>query len=92
MQRMFSLATDNGVLSKLPGRRPVMRCSFYADDVALFMNPSRQDTEMINLVLNFFGTVTGLVTNTCKSLALPIRCGALDLQHIMQPLGIPLKD
>ena len=37
LQRIMNLATENGLLSKLPGRRQVMRCSLYADDVVLFM-------------------------------------------------------
>lgn len=90
LQRMMNMATSEGVLSKLPGRRAVLRCSFYADDVALFINPLSRDAQMIKLILTLFGQVTGLVTNLSESVALPIRCQGHDLQHIMRPLGIPL--
>ena len=42
LQRIMNLATEAGLLAKLPGRRHIMRCSFYADDVALFMTPDRK--------------------------------------------------
>ena len=35
---------------------------------------------MIKLLLDCFALVSGLHTNSAKSLALPIRCAALDLQ------------
>ncbi|KAE8817415.1 hypothetical protein D1007_04833 [Hordeum vulgare] len=87
----MSIATDQGELSKLPGRRRATRCSFYADDVALFMNPSEHDARMISLILNCFGSATGLFTNAAKSSALPIRCGNLDLTRIMSHLNFPIK-
>ena len=55
------------------------------------MTPSAADASMIKMLLSFFGNATGLHTNTLKSAAMPIRCGNLDLSHILQPLGIPVK-
>ncbi|KAE8806743.1 reverse transcriptase [Hordeum vulgare] len=91
LQRMMSIATDQGELSKLPGRRRATCSSFYVDDVALFMNPSKHDARMISLILNCFGSATGLFTNAAKSSALPIRCGNLDLTRIMSHLNFPIK-
>lgn len=87
----MNLATESGLLAKLPGRRQVMRCSFYADDVALFMTPSASDASMIKLLLNFFGNATSLHTNVQKISALPIICGNMDHNGLLQPLGIPVK-
>lgn len=90
---MLNLATECGMLSKLPGRRPVLRPSFYADDVALFINPTRRDITMIKLLLSFFSEVTKLVTNLAKSSALPIRCAGLDLDcHCMREELQPIMD
>jgi hypothetical protein len=47
---------------------------------------------MIKLILNLFADVTGLVTNLSKSHALPIRYGGFDLDHILRPLNISVKD
>lgn len=91
LQRMMNLATTCGVLTKLPGRRPMMRCSFYADDVAMFMNPKESDATMIQMLLKCFAQASGLPVNARKSSALPIRCGLLNLDSILAPLGIPRK-
>jgi hypothetical protein len=90
-QRLLDLATSEGVLSKLPGRRTIIRASLYADDVALFINPSRRDAAMVRLVLDTFAGVTGLSTNLSKSSALPIRCGGFNLEEILQPLNVSVK-
>jgi mannosylglycoprotein endo-beta-mannosidase len=92
LQRILDLATAEGGLSKLPGRCTLVRTSVYADDVALFIRPLRRDATMIRLILNLFVDVTGLVTNLSKSHALPIRCGGFDLDHILRPLNISVKD
>jgi mannosylglycoprotein endo-beta-mannosidase len=91
LQRILDLATNAGALSKLPGRRAVIRASLYADDVAIFINPSRRDATTIKYVLALFADVTGLSTNLSKSSALPIRCGGLNLEDILQPLNITVK-
>jgi hypothetical protein len=90
-QRLLDLATSEGVLSKLPGRRTIIRASLYADDVALFINPSRRDAAMVRLVLDTFAGVTGLSTNLSKSSALPIHCGGFNLEEILQPLNVSVK-
>lgn len=92
LHRILDLATSQGVLSKLPGRKPITRAFLYADDVALFINPSRRDADFIKIALQCFGETTGLVTNTAKSSALPIRCHGYDVNHILDPLNFAIKD
>ena len=82
LQRVLEMDTSEGVLSKLPGKKSIILASFYADDVALFINPSRTDALIIRLILTCFGNITGLVTNRDKSSAMPIRCQGLDINHI----------
>ncbi|KAE8798087.1 hypothetical protein D1007_26701 [Hordeum vulgare] len=91
LQQLFDLATEAGVLSKLPGRRKIRRCSFYADDMALFMNPKESDARMVKRVLDCFGAATGLRINSAKSSAFPIRCAGLDLSIVLAPLSIMVK-
>jgi mannosylglycoprotein endo-beta-mannosidase len=92
LQRILDLATEEGALSKLPGRRTLIRTSVYADDVALFMNPTRRDATLIKHVLNTFADVTGLATNLSKSSAMPIRCTGINLDEVLQPLNITIKN
>jgi hypothetical protein len=91
LHRILELATDKGILSKLPGRKPVVRASLYADDVVIFINPYRRDATFIHLALQCFGQVTGLITNPSKSSAMPIRCNGLNMNYILQPLNIEIK-
>jgi hypothetical protein len=83
LQRILDLATTEGTLSKLPGQRVVIRASLYADDVAIFINPTQRDAGMIKQVLDAFAKVSGLETNFNKSLAMLIRCEGLNLNDIL---------
>ena len=47
---------------------------------------------MIKLILACFAQATGLHVNATKSSALAIRCGSLNLDDILAPLGIPRKN
>jgi mannosylglycoprotein endo-beta-mannosidase len=91
LHRILDLATSQGMLSKLPGRMPTIRASLYADDVAIFISPSRRDANFISMALHCFGEVSGLVTNPTKSSAMPIRCNGMDLNYILQPLNFAIK-
>ena len=46
---------------------------------------------MVKNILDAFGRVSGLITNTEKSEVYPIRCEGLDLQHIMEAFQCPIK-
>jgi hypothetical protein len=71
---MLDLATKEGMLSKLPGRKQTVRASLYVDDVVLFIKPSQHDINFVKFALHAFGDVTKLITNPSKSSALLIRC------------------
>jgi hypothetical protein len=71
-------------------RRPhawVSFTSLEADDAAVFVAPIKSDIANLAAILQNFGEVTGLCTNFLKSSMVPIRCGNLDLEDILE--GIP---
>jgi hypothetical protein len=43
LHRLLEIATNTGIISKLKGKHCTLRASFYADDVALFINPTQHD-------------------------------------------------
>jgi hypothetical protein len=56
----------------------------YADDVAIFLNPDKEEIRATNDILDVFGTVSGLITNKEKSMVYPIQCFGIDVQEILQ--------
>lgn len=89
LQRLISLAVEEGIMSKLRGRIPQLRSSLFADDVALFVNPVREELAALRSILSTFGDVTGLKINFQKSNILPIRCDGMQIDEIVQPWGLP---
>jgi hypothetical protein len=69
----------------LPLNTTNLRTSLYADDVAIFINPSRDEIVAVKDILHAFGCASGLVTNLEKSSIHPIRCEDIDLDHVLQP-------
>jgi hypothetical protein len=64
-----------------------MRTSLYADDAVIFMSPKKYDMEMLSLILQNFGEVTGLVTNVHKSMVVPIRFSEINIADVLH--GFP---
>jgi hypothetical protein len=60
----------------------------YADDVALFINPSQEDILGTRTVLEAFGSATGLITNLTKSSVTPICCNNIDLHGLLNGMGV----
>jgi hypothetical protein len=86
LHRLFDLATVAGLLSPLRGRKARLRCSLYADDAAVFLNPVRAEMAHVHAILQNFGAVSGLHVNLAKSTVYGIRCQDLDLADIVAPL------
>jgi hypothetical protein len=80
-------ATRIGLLNKLRGRGIMLRTSLYADDAAVFVAPFKVDIQNLAAILHSFREVNGLCTNFSKRQVLPIRCGDIDLEDVLQ--GIP---
>jgi mannosylglycoprotein endo-beta-mannosidase len=87
ISQILEKATHLGLLHKLRGRGVILRTSIYADDAAVFVAPIKSDIANLAAILQNFGEVTGLCTNFGKSSVVPIRCGNLDLEDILE--GIP---
>jgi hypothetical protein len=56
----------------LPLASTKLRTLLYADDAAIFLNPSREEIQAVKDILDTFGQITGLVTNFEKSSIHPI--------------------
>jgi hypothetical protein len=58
----------------------------YADDVAMFLQPHRNELLLITEILRNFGAASGLVTNIRKSSVTPIRYQEQDLEVVHNTL------
>jgi mannosylglycoprotein endo-beta-mannosidase len=81
---ILETATANGILSPLRGRHTKLRLSLYADDAIIFINPVHDEVNALFGVLERFHSVTGLKLNLSKCTVAPIRCGNLNLDHILR--------
>lgn len=91
LQRCFNLATQNGLLTPLQHRAAKIRVSFYADDAAIFLNPVKEEVNIVQQILTEFGEATGLVTNLNKSVVFPISCLGVQLQDVMEAFPCEIK-
>ena len=55
----------------------------YADNVAIFINPSKNDLKAIKIIMQAFGNSLGLHINHQKSSIHPIRCEEIDLEQVL---------
>lgn len=76
-----------GLLHKIRGRGTIFQTSLYADDATVFVAPLKQDVQNLGRILQGFSEVTGLQTNFHKSSVVPIRCGHLDLDDILEGMS-----
>lgn len=80
LNRIFEIATEDGMLTPLKGCQARLRLSLYADDVVIFTNPKRED---ISCIMQAFGDAIGLRINMTKSIVAPIRCMGLDMDDVL---------
>lgn len=69
-----------------------MRISLYADDAAIFLNPVKEEVQVVADILELFGKVSGLVTNRSKCAMFPIQCDELDLNDVMAAFQCPIQN
>jgi hypothetical protein len=74
LNALFKEADARGLLSPL--RVPAIRhrVSLYADDLVIFMLPTKSDEAMLQAILEAFAGTSGLHTNISKCQITPIRC------------------
>jgi hypothetical protein len=57
-----------------------------------FINPIKEDLQVVSQILDTFGQASGLIINRGKCAAYPIRCDDLDFAEIMEDFNCPIKD
>jgi hypothetical protein len=69
------------------------RLSLFADDVVMFIKPTREEATTALQLVGTFGVASGLRCNLAKSSASPspIRCTEQELLDTMQVLDCPVK-
>lgn len=55
LEQLLAKATDQGLLHRLQGNATCMRTSLYADDVAIFVVPIKEDIVQLSNILKDFG-------------------------------------
>jgi len=75
----------------MPFREFTLRISLYANDEAVFVNPLKEDAEVLKEVFAAFGEASGLCKNLDKSGEYPIRCEAINLDTVLQSLPCQVK-
>jgi hypothetical protein len=84
LQYVLKSATDRGLLSPLRDRTAQIRLSLYADDAGVFINPIKQEVDLIIDIMRHFSDATSLRINVNKSTVAPIRCSQLNLDEVLQ--------
>jgi hypothetical protein len=84
LNQILDGATRHGLLHNLRGRGTILRTSLYADDAVVFVAPLKEDINNLTTIFECFGEVTGICTNFQKSSVVPIRCGDVDLDSILE--------
>ncbi|CAN6246948.1 unnamed protein product [Urochloa humidicola] len=92
LQKLFELATEDGLLSPINDRAAKFRTSLYADDAAIFLNPVKEEVQTVSQILQLFGEASGLVTNMNKSAVYPIRCENINVQEVMEGFQCQIKE
>jgi hypothetical protein len=69
---MIEKAVAEGLFSALATSGPRHRTSMYADDVVIFLRPTKPDLHICSAIVPDFGVASGLRTNQAKCSLLPI--------------------
>jgi hypothetical protein len=86
----FTWQTEDGLLTPINNRAATLRCSLYADDAALFVNPVKEEVKVVADLLNIFGKASGLMINQDKCAVHPVRCeGGLGSSGRHAALSLP---
>jgi hypothetical protein len=72
LQRMFDVAVRDGLLTPSGGRVSKLRASLYADDAAVFLNPIKEEVQVVADILQMFRQASGLHINHSKCAVFPI--------------------
>jgi hypothetical protein len=73
LHRIIEAAAQQGILQLVLPRAANLRCSFYADNAAIFAEPNTTELDHLHRILHFFGECSGLKVNISKTEIFPIR-------------------
>lgn len=82
LHQLFARAQQEGLIQKLSNGCDTFRMSLYADDAAVFVNPSTGDLQITDCILEIFANASGLVTNMQKTEYYPIRCDGMNMDFL----------
>lgn len=91
LQALLALAEQESALEPINHNAAKIRVSLYADDAIVFLNPVKEDVQLVLEIFEVFGQASGLNINLDKSAVYPIRCENLNLEDILQPLNCQVK-
>jgi hypothetical protein len=60
---LFKKVQEGGLMQQLCPKCDACRVSLYADNAALFINPTKQEVDTTDFILTMFAEASGLVTN-----------------------------
>jgi hypothetical protein len=83
LHMLFRLAQEIGTLAFLHKNYENFRMSLYADNVALFINPTTQNFVTTKHIRHLFGEASGSVTNLEKTKLFPIRCDNINMEEVL---------
>lgn len=83
LQRLFQIATSEGLLSPRHTRVAGLRVSLYVDDAAVFVKPNKEEVGVVAQILDIFRQASGLIINRAKCAVYPIRCENVDLTEVI---------
>jgi hypothetical protein len=78
------MVAQKGVLKPVLPKTAHLRCSLYADDAAIFADPSAMELERLYKTLTFFGECSGLKINIAKTKIFPIRLHDQVVSQLLQ--------
>lgn len=92
LHKLFIKASEDGVLRPMQPAEIKYQCSFYADDVILFIRPTRNEATVVRTILEIFGQASRLHTNLAKCSITPIFSGKDTLPDIVNILGCQMQE
>jgi hypothetical protein len=84
LHRLFQKVQEVGLMPKLSNSCHKFRDFLYADDAAIFIQPSSHELQLTQSILQTFVEASGLITNISKTEVFPIQCDNLDLSFLLQ--------
>lgn len=91
LHRLFLKALADGMLRRMRPSEVKFQCSFYADYVILFIQPTTQEARAVKETLSIFGAASGLHTNLTKCSITPIYGGEENIDEIVNILGCQVQ-